>query len=150
MRIGTLAVAVLILLAPHVFAQEQKEAPKPGPFVTVYRDDTLAFQIRRDRIKPIGEGIYTVWLRWLWAEPQPWKSELETSRVIVANVDCTRLRVRELGILHKDRSGKVIESEEWSPEDAPWRTFERESGAAKTVAQVCELIPQLQDASKVN
>lgn len=144
MRIRPFALAIL-LLAPYIAAQE-----KPGPYVTVYRDDTLAFQMRHDRIKPIGEGLYSVWLRWLWAEPQPWKSDLETTRVIVAHVDCTRLRVRELGSLHKNREGKLFDSEERSPEEAPWRTFERDTGAARAIAQLCEFIPQLLEASKVH
>lgn len=110
------------------------------PYVTVYRDDAVAFQVRRDRITQ-RDGIYTVWLRWLWAEPRRWKSQDETARVAIANVDCARLRVRELGILHKDRDAKIIEAEE--PEHPPWQSFEEDSGAAATMKRLCEFLPKL-------
>ena len=116
---------------------------KPGPFVTVYRDDSVAFQVRRDRITTLGDGSYKVWLRWLWAEPQPWKSGSEASRIVVADIDCTNLRVRELASLHKDRTGKLFDVEETAPADAPWKSFAAGTGAASTMTRLCEFVPEL-------
>ena len=147
--IGRLAViGVSLTLALSLIAGDASTAPgqqvKAGPFVTVYHDDAVALQVRRDRIKHLGHGVYDVWLRWLWAEPQPWKNQEEASRVVVARVDCAELRVRELGNVHIDRNGKVIDADEVSSlEEAPWKSFERGTGAGATIERLCEFVPKL-------
>ena len=115
--------------------------PPPGPYITVYHDDAVAFQFRRDRIHTIGERTYNVWLRWLWAEVRSWKGQDETARVVVAEVDCDCLRVRELIALHKDRTGFIFDVEEMP--DAPWRTLDANSGAGAAIARTCKFIPEV-------
>jgi len=132
-----------IALAVPIFAEEPPAQPKPGPYVGVYHDDHVSFQMRRDRIKRTGEAKYIVWLRWLYAEAQPWKSDAEVARVAVTEIDCTRLRVRELGVMHKNAAGKLFDIEEPEPATVPWRELDRKSGAASAIAQVCEFVPQL-------
>ena len=118
-------------------------ATGPGPYVNVYHDDAVAFQVRRDRIKVEGEGQYRVWLRWLWAEPRPWKTDHETARVVVADVDCMKRRVRELAVLHKNREGKVYDSEELAEGQWEWKSFDPQSGAAGAINRLCEFLPEL-------
>ena len=132
-----------IALAVPIFAEEPPAPPKPGPYIGVYHDDHVAFQMRRDRIRRTGEAKYVVWLRWLFAEGQPWKSDRETTRLAITELDCTRLRVRELGVLHKNAAGKVFDVEEPDPDKVPWKEIDRKSGAASALAQVCEFVPQL-------
>ena len=135
------AIGLSMTLALSVLAGDAAPA---GPFVTVYRDDAVAFQVRRDRIQALGADVYRLWLRWLWAEPQPWKNQEETTRIAVAHVDCAQIRVRELSVLHRDRSGKVFDVEEVaSPEDAPWKAFEAGTGAAAAIQRLCEFVPKL-------
>ena len=133
-----------IALAVPIFA-EAAPAPqrKPGPYINVYHDKQVAFQMRRDRIERKGEAKYIVWLRWLYAKGQPWKSDTEVARTAVTEVDCTRLRVRELGVLHRNAAGKVFDVEEPDHDTVPWRQLDRKSGAASAIAQVCEFVPQL-------
>lgn len=116
----------------------------PTPYVTVYRDEATSFQVRRDRIRTVDQQVYQLWLRWLWARPQRWKDRDEVSRVVVAHVDCARLRVRELATLHRDASGKLFDVEEvTSPEDAPWKSFAPGTGAAAAITRLCEWVPEL-------
>ena len=133
--------ALLALLIALPLAAE--EAPKPGPYITVYHDDAVAFQFRRDRIKQRPDGTYMVWLRWLWAEPRTWKADKETARVAVADLDCTQLRVRELAVLHKNREGTIYDREEFEPEKTEWKSFDAKSGATAALKRVCEFIPEL-------
>ena len=134
-----------IALAVPIFAETPPAQPrKPGPYIVVYHDDRVAFQMRRDRIERAGEAKYVVWLRWLYAKGRPWKSDREVARTAVTEIDCTRLRVRELAVLHRNAAGKVFDVEE--PPDhntVPWRQLDRKSGAASAIAQVCEFVPQL-------
>lgn len=129
------ALAILLLSTLPVFGKEG------GPYIDVRRDDTVLFQMRRDRIKAVSDGVYMVWLRWLWAEPQEWKSQKETATIRVVHVDCNELRVREYAVLHKNAKGEIFDSEEH--EDPPWRSLERDSGAGAAMTRVCEFIPQL-------
>ncbi|HJQ35750.1 MAG TPA: hypothetical protein VKB93_01295 [Thermoanaerobaculia bacterium] len=140
----------LLITLPLVAQEAPKAAPKPapkppGPYVTVYRDKAVAFQFRRDRItpRPDAEGTYLVWLRWLWAEPRPWKTDKETVRGAVADLDCKKLRVRELAVLHKNRTGTIYDSEQFEPEQQKWQSFDAKSGAGAALKRVCEFIPQL-------
>lgn len=134
-----------LLIALPLVAQEKPkpEPPKAGPYVTVYRDKAVAFQFRRDRIKPVAKDTYTVWLRWLYAAPQAWKSDNETVRGAVADLDCTKLRVRELAVLHKNREGRIYDSEQFEPDQAKWKSFDAKSGAGAALKRVCEFIPKL-------
>jgi hypothetical protein len=142
MRIRRIAaIGLWMTLAISVCARDASPA---GPYVTVYRDDAVAFQVRRDRIKSLGDDVHHLWLRWLWAQPQPWKNQQETARVIVAHVDCAHNRVRELATLHKDQSGKIFDVEEvTSAEEAPWKSFEPGTGAAAAIQRLCEFVPKL-------
>jgi hypothetical protein len=128
---GALAL-VPFLLAP----------PKPKPYVSVYHDDAVTFQFRKDRIKPLGDGRYTVWLRWLWAKPRPLKGREEWATVIIAIVDCNRMQVQEQGVLHKDREAQIIDAEE-TLDKSPWKTFAAGSGAEASLRKVCNLIPEM-------
>lgn len=133
----------LSVLAADAATDSSRQAP-PGPFVTVYRDDAVAFQVRRDRIQALGPDVYRLWLRWLWAVTQPWKNQEETARTAIVHVDCAQIRVRELGVLHEDRSGKVFDVEEVAAlEDAPWKGFEAGTGAAAAIQRLCEFVPTL-------
>ncbi len=137
----------LLLLSFAVPLRAQEEA-KPGPYVNVYHDDTVLFQIRRDRITSTGDKIYRVWLRWLWAEPRPWKSDQETAMVRFVDLDCNELRVRDLAVLHKNRKGEIFDAEEFEPETSPWQSLKRESGAGAAMAKVCEFAPKLLEAKR--
>jgi hypothetical protein len=138
---------VIVSISVAIVAAAAESAPQPanpGPYVTVYRDRSVAFQVRRDRIKRDGEQVYNVWLRWLWAKPRPHKGQSEAARVIVADVDCRSLKVRELAVLHKDRNGKIFDAEEVSaPDAAPWKSFEPRTGAAAAIERLCEFLPKL-------
>ena len=137
-------VALLLFVFTVAHAQEPPpQQPPPGPYVTVYHDDAVAFQVRRDRITPLAEGTYNVWLRWLWAEALPWKGDAEVARVIVSDIDCKGFRVRERKVLHKNREGKVYDTEEIPEEETRWKTFDPKSGAAAAMARLCEFVPQL-------
>ena len=138
----------VLFLTLALLAGGEQQPPPPGPFVTVYRDDAVAFQVRRDRITLLKDGTWKVWLRWLYAEPQPWKSSAETSRIVVADVDCKQLRVRELAVLHRDREGKLFDVEEFPEEQWKWRSFEESSGAAATMTRLCEFLPELLERRK--
>lgn len=140
MRLRSLAPLLLLAAIPS-FAQQQE-----GPYVTVYRDDAVAFQVRRDRIKSQGDEVYLVWLRWLWAEPRTWKSDHETATIRIAGLDCAGLRVREYGALHKNRDGVIFDAEEW--EDPPWKALPSGSGAEAAIARVCDFIPQLLESKR--
>ena len=134
----TLARICALAIAVASSAQE----PPPGPYVTIYHDDAVAFQFRRDRIRETGPGVYNVWLRWLWAQPRRWKSEDETARLILADIDCSCARVRELVTLHKDRTLNIYDVEEMP--DPTWKTFDPKSGAGTAISRLCEFIPQVQ------
>jgi hypothetical protein len=140
----TRLVLAIALAAPIFVEAAPVPQRKPGPYIVVYHDDRVAFQMRRDRIERKGEAKYVVWLRWLYAKGQPWKSDTEVARTAVTEIDCTRLRVRELGVLHRNAAGKVFDVEEADDHDSvPWRQLDRKSGAASAIAQVCEFVPQL-------
>jgi len=126
-----LLVAVFILAAQRT----------PAPYVSVYHDDAVTFQVRRDRVREKEPGLYQVWLRWLWRTPQPLKSDFETMRVAIADVDCKQRRVREYGVIHKNKDSQVIASEDTL--DSDWRSFDRDSGAAATIGRLCQFLPQL-------
>ncbi|MGH9456680.1 MAG: hypothetical protein ACRD2J_03460 [Thermoanaerobaculia bacterium] len=143
-----LPVAILAAAVPCVAAEESSS--KNGPYVTVYHDDVLAFQVRRDRIARLEGDAYRVWLRWLWAEPRTWKTQDEAARVLFADVACEPLRIRDLAILHKNRDGEIFDAEEMSPESSPWKTFEEGSGAAAAMKRLCEFLPELAKAAKAN
>jgi len=145
MRFRSIGILVLIPLVLHAAPPEKSppKSSKPGPYITVYHDEATSFQMRRDRITLLGEGLYKVWLRWLWAEPRPWKSGVETATMIVAELDCKRLQVRETMIMHKDRAGTLFDIEEKAPEEQRWKSFPTESGAAGAIARVCQLVPEL-------
>jgi erythromycin esterase len=128
------AALLLLLLASE---------PTDGPYVTVYRDDHVAFQMRRDRVMELGNRQYRVWLRWLWAEPRRWQSDLETATVRFVDLDCNALRVRDLAVLHKNAKGEIYDSEELEPERSEWKSAARDSGAGAALAKVCECAPQL-------
>ena len=115
----------------------------PAPYVTVYHDDAVSFQVRRDRIKRRGPDTYMVWIRWLWAEPRPWKGDQEAARVVIADVDCKHRQVRELGVEHKNAAGKVFDAEDIAPENQSWKSFDRGSGAYAAVGRLCEFLPQM-------
>ena len=117
-----------------------------GPYVNVYHDDAVTFQVRRDRIHLRDDGRYTVWLRWLWAEPREWKSDREAARVAVADLDCAQKRVRELAVLHKNRDGEIFDVEEPPPEETQWKSFAPDSGAAATMGRLCEFVIELDQA----
>jgi len=145
MRILVIGILVLIPLVLRA-APPEKSPPRsgePGPYITVYHDEATSFQMRRDRIILLGEGLYKVWLRWLWAQPRPWKSGVETATMIVTELDCKRLQVRETMIMHKDRAGTLFDIEEKAPEQQRWKSFSAESGAAAAIARVCQLVPDL-------
>jgi len=135
-----LAIALVVPIFADAAPVPQR---KPGPYIVVYHDDRVAFQMRRDRIERKGEAKYVVWLRWLYAKGQPWKSDVEVARTAVTEVDCTGLRVRELAVLHRNAAGKVFDVEESDHDSVPWRQLDRKSGAASAIAQVCEFVPQL-------
>ena len=142
-RFIRIAVFMMVTTLP-VAAESAPRRLDPAPYVTVYRDPSVAFQVRRDRIRRYPEQVYSVWLRWLWAKPQPHKGESETARIVIGHVDCGRRRVRELAVLHKDQNGKIFDAEEVStPDAAPWRSFETGTGAAAAVERLCEFLPEL-------
>jgi hypothetical protein len=147
-RVFVLVVALIILASHQGRAQESSAEGEPGPYVNVYHDDAVAFQVRRDRITVLGEGLYKVWLRWLWAEPKPWKSGVETATVIFSDLDCARLCIRELAVLHKDRDGKIFDEEERSPEESPWKSFGPQTGAGLAIAKLCKFVPELARAAR--
>ncbi|HEX2123199.1 MAG TPA: hypothetical protein VHL59_16325 [Thermoanaerobaculia bacterium] len=144
MKALPVALVLLCLTAP---LRAQEEA-KPGPYVNVYHDDAVLFQMRRDRITSSGDELYRVWLRWLWAEPRPWKSDQETATVRFVDLDCNELRVRDLAVLHKNRKGEIFDAEEFEPEKSPWQSLQRESGAGAAMARVCEFAPKLLEAKR--
>jgi hypothetical protein len=121
---------------------------KPGPWVNVYHDDRVTFQVRGTRIITVERGVYRAWLRWLFAAPQRWKSGEAMSMVMLADVDCNQRRLRELAKVHKNRAGEIFDREEHEPEDAPWKSFDANSGAASAIGRVCEFIPRLVEAEK--
>ena len=132
--------ARICALALAVAASAQE--PPPGPYITVYHDDAVAFQFRRDRIHETEPGVYNVWLRWLWAQPRRWKAEDETARLILVDVDCNCALVRELVTLHKDRALNIYDTEKTV---APsWKSFDAKSGAGMAIARLCEFLPQVQ------
>jgi len=135
------------ILIAALSATAQEKTPKPTPYVNVYHDDAVAFQVRHDRITVLPDGTYTVWLRWLWAEPRRWKSDAEIARIIVANVDCKTIRVREMAVLHKNREGKIFDSEE-EADKAPWKSFDAKSGAHSAMTRLCEFLPKLLEMKK--
>jgi hypothetical protein len=137
----------LVLLSIALPLRAQEEA-KPGPYVNVYHDDTVLFQMRRDRITSTGDRMYRVWLRWLWAEPRPWKSDQETATVRFVDLDCRELRVRDLAVLHKNAKAEIFDAEEFEPESSPWTTLKRDSGAGAAMAKVCEFAPKLLEAKR--
>lgn len=130
---------VMLLLAFAVGAEERKRVA--DPYVNIYHDDAVTFQVRRDLIKTVAEDQYKVWLRWLWAEPRAWKSGMETARVAFSDLDCKDLRTRELAVIHKDAQGQVLEAEEFP--DAQWRSYDPDSGAAAAMRRLCEFVPEL-------
>lgn len=138
---------ILALLPGVLLGAPPENAPpksgKPGPYITVYHDDATSFQVRSNRIVLLGEGHYIVWLRWLWANPFPWKSRIETARMIVAEIDCRRLQVRETMVMHKDREGNLFDIDERELGDSPWKALPKDSGAAAALGRVCELVPEL-------
>ena len=140
-----LRLLALLLLLAAVPGSAQNTA---GLYVDVYRDEAVLFQVRRDKLAQTGEGAYRVWLRWLWSTPQPWKSQEETATMRFVDLDCRALRVRELAVLHKNAKGEIFDSEEFEPETAPWRTFERRSGAGAALARLCDFLPQLLEAKR--
>lgn len=140
--------ALLLLLLAAIPLPAQEEPKKPGPYVNVYHDDAVLFQIRRDRITVTGDKMYRVWLRWLWAEPRPWKSDDEAALVRMVDLDCNALRVRDLAALHKNRRNEIYDREEWEPETSPWTWLKRDSGAGVTMARVCEFVPRLIEANR--
>ena len=149
MRASTLALLLVISATPLLAQKFEPPAKdgKPGPYVNIYNDNAVTFQVRRDRIKITGEKAYRVWLRWLWAEPQKWKADEETATVRLVDLDCkSDLRVRELAILHKNRKGEIFDTEELDPEKASWKVLPRDSGAGAAMARVCEFLPQLIEA----
>ena len=145
MRFRSVGILVLIPVVLHAAPPEKSppQSGKLGPYITVYHDDATSFQMRRDRIILLGEGLYKVWLRWLWAEPRPWKSGVETATMIVTELDCKRLQVRETMIMHKDRAGTLFDVDERAPKEQRWKSFRPDSGAAAAIARVCELVPEL-------
>lgn len=84
MRPWTPLAMVVTLAVPALAARDPKPAVA-DPYVTVSRDDAVAFQLRRDRITNLPDQVTRVWLRWLWAKPQPWQGQAETARIIVAH-----------------------------------------------------------------
>lgn len=119
------------------------QTAQPGPYVTIYHDDAVMLQLRRDRIKTISGDTYRIWLRWLWAKPQRFKSDVEVATVRVVDLDCKGLRVRELAVMHKNAEGKFYNVEEFNEQDAKWTVMKRDSGAGKAMEKACEFVPQL-------
>jgi hypothetical protein len=117
--------------------------PQPGPYVSLYKDDAVTFQIRREPITPHAENVYTVRLRWLWAQPRPWKSHEEAATIINADLDCNRQRVREISVLHRDRDGKYFDEEKKDPKTETWKTFPPGSATAAALKLACRLIPEI-------
>jgi hypothetical protein len=115
----------------------------PGPYVNVYHDDHVAFQVRRDHIILLGEQTYKVWLRWLFATPEQWKGDYEVARVVVADLDCRDLSLREQRTIHRNREGQIYHREETPPERQTWRKFDPKSGSGAALARVCEFLPEL-------
>lgn len=113
------------------------------PYVTVYRDDAVSFQVRRDRITALGGESYRLWLRWLWAKQRWSAGRVETALHTVSEVDCAAMRVRDLAVMKKDANGQFFEVVERPPEEAAWRAFGAESGAAAAMHRLCEFVPEL-------
>ncbi|HUP58941.1 MAG TPA: erythromycin esterase family protein [Thermoanaerobaculia bacterium] len=128
--------------------KEGSAEPPPAPWVNVYHDDSVAFQVRRTRILTLDDGRYRVWLRWLFAAPRPWKSGEELSMVMNVDLDCRERRLRELVTVHKNRAGEIFDREERRPEDAPWKSFGANTGAASALDRVCEFVPRLIEEEK--
>lgn len=133
--------AVSVLLSCGAAGDQGK--PTPGPYVTVYRDDAVAFQVRHDRIRVTEEGTVVVWVRWLWAEPIPSDGNEELARLMVLELDCAEGRLRELALMRKNRAGEIFESLEHDRDDAQWIVFDPETGAEKTFERLCEFVEDL-------
>lgn len=116
---------------------------KTEPYVTVYRDDSVSFQVRRDRIAALGGESYRLWLRWLWAKQRWSAGRVETALHTVSEVDCAAMRVRDLAVMKKDPHGQFFDVVERPPEEAPWRAFGAETGAAAAMRRLCEFVPEL-------
>ena len=117
--------------------------PTPAPYVTVYRDEAVSFQVRRDKLTVLGENAYRVWLRWLWAEPRAAESRVEISALSFSEVDCAGLRVRDLATMKKAADGGIFDVVEIQPEEARWRSFGSESGATAAMRRLCTFLPEL-------
>lgn len=122
------------------------ERPATGPYVNVAHDETFTLQVRRDRIEQLEAMTYRVWIRWLWAEPRMWKGQEETALVVLADLDCGGLRLRELAQMHKNAAAEIYAVEEWEPDRAAWRSFDRSSGSGATLERLCEFVLELESA----
>lgn len=144
MRATTRIILLLIVLIPVAsgFAAEDSAHATPGPYVAVYHDDSLTFQVRRDRIRTLDGGDFMVRVRWLWAQPRAWNGTVEIARIMDLELDCGGRRLRELATMHKNRDGEIFDVEE-PMDQAPWISFPPESGAAKTFERLCEFVPRL-------
>ena len=119
-------------------------AVAPGPYVSLYKDDSVTFQIRRDPILPHPDGTCTVRLRWLWARPQTWKGHEEAATIINADLDCGKVRVREISVIHRDADGKYFDEENKDPKTAKWKAFPPGSATESALKLACKLIPEIQ------
>ena len=68
--------------------------------------------------------------------------------VMNVDLDCRERRLRELVTVHKNRAGEIFDSEERRPDDAPWKSFGANTGAASALDRVCEFIPRLIEEEK--
>lgn len=145
MHLAIALVRIVVALPVSAVPPADRQPPSqiPNPYVTVYHDEATIFQIRRDPITRLADDAYRVWLRWLWAMPQELSSGVESARMIVADLDCKGIRVRETRVLHKSHDGTVFAVEDTRPDALRWKSFPEDSGAASALRRVCQFIPGL-------